>query len=69
MRKLFIICLHDLEDLSFFGTEDEALFKEAENANDLMEWVWEDENQEKLEDLGDDITGITVLGLTYGLQY
>jgi hypothetical protein len=65
----YIICLHDLKDLSFFATEDEALFNEACNTSDLMEFVWDEENYSKLEELGDDLTGVTVLGLTYGLMY
>jgi hypothetical protein len=67
MKEGYIILLHDLEDVCFFLTKDDELFETARNADDLCEWV--NDNIDSLDNLGDDISGITVIDITYGLQY
>lgn len=69
--KRYVVMLYDLEDITFYVTEDEALFTEAEaeaEREELCEWLWGDENNKKFETVND-LTGIEVLGFACGLQY
>lgn len=64
---MYLLLLHDLEDVDFYATKDKALFDEACNADELCEFI--SEHSDELEYLGDNIAGITVTDITYGLQY
>jgi hypothetical protein len=64
----YLIILHDLEDFTIYATKEHDLYQEADASYDLCKWVHEEGNIEKLEEI-EDPEGITILGLTYGLQY